>query len=157
MRKKGMKDDEMWVWFYSSIIKMCNASKVNMHFVGCHVEPDDVTQNILMWLTEHYDKAIEIYESRSYGFLKELVKKELYLLTSMQRFSINNQKPLFTFQKIEDTCVKYHIEFLPENAYKIAALIDRNDDMTIWSIAYMMKNQGVAPCKISTETLGDVV
>lgn len=69
---------------------------------------------------EHKGLAERVYEKKEVSFLVSLLKRKLYEVDAKRRF--NNKMDYSRYQKIMSICEEYHIEPIPENAYKIAAV-----------------------------------
>lgn len=87
-----------------------------------------------------------MYEKKEVSFLVSLLKRKLYEVDAKRRF--NNKMDYSRYQKIMSICEEYHIEPIPENAYKIAAVTKNQHKnfgiMTIRTILMTEKPEIVA-------------
>lgn len=110
----------MWEWLVQKVtdtVKMRYKSETIRSMTR-----DDVVQEVMMYLLEHKDYAEKIYEQKSVGMVYRTVINTIYALKAKVDMNLNasdSSRLSIIYQK----CEEYGIEPVPENAYKIAAVI----------------------------------
>lgn len=127
----------MWAWILKELQKAVKALPFNKTVVG--VEREDIVSLVALYLCQNQKLAKDIYEKNNIGLLYRLIKHEIYEQESKACF--NGTSALSRYQRIIAVCEKYNIEPVPENAYKISALLNNNfADFTILGIATLLSD-----------------
>lgn len=125
----------MWTWIMNELQKAVKALPLNKQVVS--VEKDDIVQNVALTLLNNPDLAKNIYENKRVGVLYAIAKREIY--DNEGTFYFENKMELSRFQRIMAVCKKYDIVPIPENAYKISALLEnRHNNFTISGIVSLL-------------------
>ena len=140
----------MWEWLYQEclkIIKRYNLAKE---------DKDDIVQEVLLSLFDCPDNAENIYNNRAtggYGLLKKHIKYSVFAHNAAKYFD-TSKVDYFAYLEVLNICQQYNIQPTPENAYKIAPLMNglRNYS-TIPSIEHLLYS--VKPCVMSLDDLID--
>jgi len=110
----------MWEWLLAELQKAVKALPLRVE----GVDKDDIVSNVALLLFENKELATDIYKHKKSALLYKLLKREIYEVKSKRFF--DNKMNMSRYQRIIDVCDEYGIEPIPENAYKIVALIDNN-------------------------------
>ena len=110
----------MWEWLMNELKKIVYSLRVNRTIVA--VGEDDIVMEIMLYLWQDKDLAEEIYQNKKIGLLYHMAKKEIYECKSKQFF--DNKMQFSWWQRVKEVCDKYNIEMRPENAYKVAAILE---------------------------------
>lgn len=110
----------MWEWLLAELQKAVKALPLRVE----GVDKDDIVSNVALLLFENNELATDIYKHKKSVLLYKLLKREIYEVKSKRFF--DNKMNMSRYQRIIDVCDEYGIEPIPENAYKIVALIDNN-------------------------------
>jgi len=110
----------MWEWLLAELQKAVKALPLRVE----GVDKDDIVSNVALLLFENNELATDIYKHKKSALLYKLLKREIYEVKSKRFF--DNKMDMSRYQRIIDVCDEYGIEPIPENAYKIVALIDNN-------------------------------
>ena len=113
----------MWEWLTKQTQRVLNTLGLNAHYIDVNAE--DIVQNVLINLLADENLARDIYENKKYRLLYTIVKREVY---ASEASGFSNKMELSRFQRIMSVCSKYNIDPIPENAYKISAILDNADD-----------------------------
>lgn len=121
----------MWQWILDALNKAVKPLKCNKSI------KDDLVSEAAMKLCENQELAKRIYDKKEIGLLYQMLKFELYEMNSKCGFE--NKVAFSRYLRIMDVCSKYKIEPIPENAYKIAALLDdRANNFTISGVRSLL-------------------
>lgn len=140
----GERGVVMWEWIVTTLQKQAKP----LQKMCCHMgtSADDIVSEACVELLEHKGLAERVYEKKEVSFLVSLLKRKLYEVDAKRRF--NNKMDYSRYQKIMSICEEYHIEPIPENAYKIAAVTKNQHKnfgiMTIRTIPMTEKPEIVA-------------
>lgn len=121
---------ECWEWL------LLESKKIAHYLCKNYEEADDVASDVLAVFVDDKITAKKIYKEKNYSFLYSMVKRTAYKRHSKQFFSCD--KNYSRYQRIIETCEEYHIPAVPQNAYKIAALIS-DDEYTIQRVALILE------------------
>lgn len=143
----------MWEWISKQLYWACNCIGFNRNILGTECEEDDVVQDVCMYLYEHKDYAQKIYEKqdRAFPLLIRLVEARIFEYQSKLYF--DNKQEFFKFRKIMSVCEENGIDPIPENAYKVSAIIDDDRDYGIVCVSGLLKRSK----KIRVFTSADAV
>lgn len=111
----------MWEWLLKEIQRAVRALPLNV----TGADRDDVVGNVSLLLCKNYALAKDIYENKKVGVIYQIAKREIYDIRSKMFF--DSKMELSRYQRIIALCNNYNIEPKPDNAYKIAALMDKNN------------------------------
>lgn len=110
----------MWAWILKELQKAVKALPYNKTIVG--VEKEDIVSLVALYLCQNQKMAKDIFENKKISMLYRLVKREIY---EQESKCISSYKmELSRYQRIIAVCEKYDIQPVPENAYKISALLN---------------------------------
>lgn len=107
----------MWEWILTTLNKIGSRIKNSEKI-------DDAIQETCMLLLQDDKLAENIYSKKNIALLTKLLHVQLYEQTSKLYFE--NKVEFVRYQKIYSVCEKYNIQPIPENAYKIAGIIDES-------------------------------
>lgn len=125
----------MWTWIMDELQKIVKALPLHKEYAS--IEKDDVVQNVVRMLLDNPNLAKDIYDNKKVGVLYVIARREIY--DNEAEFYFENKMELSRFQRIRNVCEEYGIEPIPENAYKIFALLeDKNNNFTISGIASLL-------------------
>lgn len=125
----------MWNWILDELKTACRITGVSKH---SGTEAEDVISEVCLQLIANPEYAKEIYEGKKTWLLLKLVKAQIY--DSKSKLSFDNRTEFSRYQKISLVCEKYGIEPIPENAYKIEAVMD-SGSMSISTIAVILSSK----------------
>lgn len=125
----------MWQWILSSLNNAAKPLKCNRSI------KDDLVSEVAMKLCENRELAKRIYDKKEVGLLYQMLKFELYEMNSKCGF--DNKVAFSRYLRIIEVCTKHKIEPIPENAYKIVAILDDATNFTISGVYNLLK-QGQA-------------
>ena len=131
----------MWEWLAQKVSEL-----VRMRYTSETIRStsrDDVVQEVMMYLFEHKDYAEKIYKQKSVGMVYRTVINIIYQLKAkdMNLDTSDSSRLSIIYQK----CEEYNIEPIPQNAYKIAAIIHSTMPISpcnktrAWSIFNIMR------------------
>lgn len=117
---------------------------------------DDVVQEIMMYLFGNKQLAEQIYEKSEWGLLYRICCKVIYRLKSKEVFNDHSEYVRYKF--VIKSCLDYDVEPVAENAYKIAAIIYNDPNISavskksIYTIAAIIKllelgNSAITECE----------
>lgn len=132
------EQDAMWSWIYEQALQCCTKKGINPSFVGYHIDGEDIANDVILFLIENPKKAEEIFEAKNVSQLSKIVSNTIFTLTSKERY--RSQKENFIAQRVRKTCDEKGIMPIPENAYKIAGVIDKNGDFSIATIERLLRS-----------------
>ena len=112
-----------------------NAAK---HLKCNHFIKDDLVSEVALKLCEKQELAKRIYENKEVGLLYQMLRFELYQTNSK---GFDNKMAFSQYLRIVDVCTKHQIDAIPDNAYKIAAILDNATHFPI-SRVYNLLKQG---------------
>ena len=110
----------MWAWILKELQKAVKALPFNKAVVG--VEKEDIVSLVALYLCQNQKMAEDIYENKKISMLYKLAKREIYEQESRQVSSYKME--LSRYQRVIAVCEQYGIQPVPENAYKISALLN---------------------------------
>ena len=141
-------NETMWEWLLHETEKLVNST----HITNSMYDKSDLVQEIMMILVRYNDKAVQIYQKKQIGFLREIINKKL--------FAINIQTHPSAYldvrrKTIEKKCKELGIEPIPQNAYKISPFMLQSNK--IYSISYIERllSDDILPEVISFEHLSE--
>lgn len=143
----------MWTWIMNELQKAVKALPLKKQIIS--VEKDDIIQNVALTLLNNPDLAKDIYENKKVGVLYAIAKREIY--GNEGKLYFENKMELSRFQRIMSVCKKYEIAPIPENAYKISALLENShNNFTISGIVSILsrvptEDGGSIPMEETTE------
>ena len=115
--------------------KAVKGLRFNKQYIS--VERDDIVQNVALILLNDLEMAKDIYENKKIGTLYVIVKREIY--NNEAKFYFDNKMELSRFQRILAVCEKYDIKPVPENAYKISAILETgNNNFTVSGVESLL-------------------
>lgn len=121
----------MWEWLMQQLKSAAKS-------VGNYNDKDDIIAEVLLQLLEDKNLATKIYKSKNVGILYAMLKYKQFELNS--KYGFENKIALSRYLRIINCCEKYGIEPVPENAYKIVALIeDFNNNFSIEGVRDLLK------------------
>ena len=121
----------MWKWLLEKTERIINTCfRINRNLIT--LERDDIVQEVMLKLNLDSETAKKIYNEKNTKLLFTIVRSEIYEAESKSNFS--NKMELSRFQRILAVCDRYGISPVPENAYKISALIDKGKNQYEFSI-----------------------
>lgn len=124
---------ENWEWL------LTECKKISLHLCERPEDADDVASDVFTCLVQDKKLAKEIYEEKKYPILYTLVKRTAYKAHSKKYYA--DSKDYSRFKRIIQVCDRYNIPAIPENAYKISALIaDSMGEYTIQRIVQVLEN-----------------
>lgn len=127
----------MWAWILKELQKAVKALPFNKALVG--VEKEDIVSLVALYLCQNQKMAKDIYEKKNIGLLYRLIKHEIFEQESKMCF--NGTSAFSRYQRIIALCEKYDIEPIPENAYKISALLNNSfSDFTISGVVTLLSD-----------------
>lgn len=106
---------EYWEWL------LTECKKISQHLCDRPEDADDVASEVFTCLVQDKALAKEIYEHKKYPVLYTLVKRQAYKFHGKKYYGYVND--YCRYKRIVQVCDKYNIPTIPENAYKISALI----------------------------------
>lgn len=148
----------MWSWILTELKKASRALPLSKNIVA--VDRDDIVSNVMLYLLSRPEVAEDIYNRKQIGSLYQLAKFEIYNQNSKMFF--DNKMELSRYQRIMAVCQKYNIEPIPENAYKISALLENgNANFTISCVIALLSadipmNYGYIRREESLETTREI-
>lgn len=89
---------------------------------------DDVVQEVMLYLFENKKIADRIYKEKAVGLLYTICKKTIYKLQSKVVFKDHTEKVRYNL--IRSICSEYEIEAVPQNAYKVVAVIQNSKNIS---------------------------
>lgn len=116
----------MWEWLMTKTTEIVK-SKYKDNNIRSY-QRDDVIQEIMMYLFNDKPLAEKIYKEKSVGLLYRISKSVMFGLKSEGRFS--NKKMYSKYMCVQRMCEKYNISPIPDNAYKVAAVIVNDDEIS---------------------------
>lgn len=126
---------DMWHWIMDELQKAVNGLRFNKQYID--VERDDIVQNVAITLLNNPELAKDIYDNKKVGTLYVIVKREIY--NNEAKFYFENKMELSRFQRIIAVCEKHGIKPIPENAYKISAILETgNNNFTISGVESLL-------------------
>ena len=109
----------MWEWMYQECSKMLRYYKLSAE------DRDDIIQDTMISLFDSPEIAESIYNNRASSGLGLLRKQINYSVVAHSASKLFEDKRDYSaYIKVLDVCNKYNIYPLPENAFKIAPLMD---------------------------------
>lgn len=110
----------MWAWIIKELQKATRSLSLNSSVTG--VDKEDIVSLVLMKLCQDEALAKDIYKNERRTYLYRLVKEEVYEQDSKAMF--DNKMQFSRYKRVLAVCRKHDIEAVPENAYKISAILD---------------------------------
>ena len=131
----------MWEWLAQKATELVRLRYKSETVRG--MTRDDVVQEVMIYLFEHKDYAEKIYEQKCVGMIYRTVINIIYQLKAkeMNLETSDSSRLSIIYQK----CEEYGIEPVPQNAYKIAAIIHSTMSISAcnrtraWSIPNIMR------------------
>lgn len=127
----------MWSWILRELEKAVKATQVNKAVVG--MEQEDIVSLAAVRLCQNPKMAKDIYDNKRVGVLYRLVKRVIYEEESKQ--SCSYKMELSRYQRVLAVCDRYNIEPLPENAYKISALLNDSSNFAISGVFALLSDE----------------
>ena len=124
----------MWQWILNSLNNAAKHLKCNRSM------KDDLVSEVTLKLCEKQELAKRIYENKEVGLLYQMLRFELYETNSK---GFDNKMAFSRYLRIVEVCTKYKIDPIPDNAYKIAAILDDATNFPISGVYNLLK-QGQA-------------
>lgn len=102
---------------------------------------EDIVQEVLMYLMDssNSDYADKIYEQESFAMLHQIVRTVIFRLSEKNSFLNFRERGMVAV--IQKACEQYNIEQVSANAYKVAAVLQQNSEIsaaskkTLYSLA----------------------
>ncbi len=132
------KQEIDWNWFIRELKIIFWKTKINQQYTDNVENIDDMIQETIMQLLQNPKLAQTIYEEKNLNLLTRIAKRQIFKSTSRLHFS--TKEAYSRYQKIIKVCKKYDIDPIPENAYKISALIEDNHHLTISLVESLLSN-----------------
>lgn len=117
----------MWEWLNSTVRELVRLYRINSS-LG---DKDDISQEVLMYLNNDIPLAKKIYEEENKCLLYTIIKKIIFRESAKSKGF--KRDTLTHYNRIISVCEKYNIEPTPENAYRIAEIINESN----YSIVYV--------------------
>ncbi len=128
------ENTSMWEWLvhttYNLMAKMDIRSELDV---------EDIQSNVFMELLNNKELARRIYETKNERLLFKIIRTQIYKKQSKNFY--NNATDYAKARKILEICNKYKVKAIPENAYKISAIINKHgyDIRTVESLLIQVK------------------
>lgn len=101
-------------------------------------DADDTASEVIAYFIANKKQALSVYEQRNYQYLYGMIKRRLYENYSKRFFA--DVKDYGRYKRIMGVCEQYDIAAVPDNAYKISALIqDNHNEYTIQNVANILE------------------
>lgn len=113
----------MWEWLMTKTTEIVKSKYKDENIKG--LQRDDVVQEIMMYLFGNKALAEKIYAEKSVGLLYSISKSVIFGLGSEGVFKDKLEKLRYIY--VQKICEQFGIEPVPENAYKVAAVVANAD------------------------------
>lgn len=116
----------MWEWLMQKVTEI-----VRMKYKDNNIrsmQRDDVIQEIMMYLFEDKTLAEKIYKEKKIGLLYCISKNVMFDLNSKDVFKSKAERSRYLY--VQKICVDWDVEPVPENAYKIVAIIRHDPNIS---------------------------
>ena len=117
----------MWEWLNSTVRDLVRLYRISSS-LG---DKDDISQEVLMYLNKELTLAEKIYTEKNKCLLYTIIKKIIFRESAKSKGL--KKDTLTHYNRIINICDKHGIDPTPENAYKIAELINEAN----YSIVYV--------------------
>ena len=150
----------MWSCLTQDITRACKMVRFNSNILG-NTASEDVGQNVLLYLLEHPDTAELLLqlrskdERKSMQYLIRLVKAEIFDMQAKSQMVFASKDMYSRYQRVVKVCEKYNIEPVPENAYKIAGIMDDDKTFSIAIVASLLEEEKKRPEMVPFEAIID--
>ena len=145
----------MWEWLMTKATEIVK-SKYKDNNIRSY-QRDDVIQEIMVYLFNDKPLAERIYKEKSVGLLYRISKSVMFELKSKSEGRFSNKKMYSKYMCIQKICEKYNISPIPDNAYKIAAAIANDNEISaamktdlngICTIKKLLEIDDVVECRL---------
>lgn len=126
----------MWEWILQELTKQVN--KICHGYIDEITDKEDIIAEVCEKLVAKPELAEQIYNEKKTRYLAALLVTQLYEHSSKKQF--DNKIDYVRYGKIKEICEKYDIQIIPQNAYKISALLN-NKELSITAIETVIKNK----------------
>ena len=115
----------MWEWLMKKTNEIIRA-KYNGSIMSTSY--DDAIQEVMIYLLDNKKTAEKIYKEKAVGLLYSICKKTLYRLQSKVVFKDHTERVRYNL--IRNICMENDIEVIPQNAYKVVAVIQNKKNIS---------------------------